>query len=100
MKKIFFTVAVLVLVAMVPAYGADGKAVFDKVCTFCHKTGRLTAPVFGDKELWAPRIAKGKDTLYQHAINGHGMMPAKGGEATLSDDEVKATVDYMVSESK
>ncbi|QWR78527.1 c-type cytochrome [Candidatus Magnetomonas plexicatena] len=102
MKMIIFTVVVLMLVSIAykPAYSADGKAVFDKVCSFCHKTGKLTAPVFGNKELWSPRIAKGAKTLYQHAIEGVGMMPAKGGENTLSDDEVKAAVDYIVNESK
>ena len=44
------------------------------------------------------------DTLHEHAIKGFkgktGFMPAKGGRADLSDDAVKAAVDYMVSESK
>ena len=57
------------------------------------------APKPGDKADWAPRIAQGKDTLYKHAIEGFtgakGLMPARGA-STLTDDEVKTTVDYMV----
>lgn len=78
----------------------DGKAVFDKACMACHATGAAGAPVVGNAEQWASHIEKGTDTLYDHAINGFNAMPAKGGRTDLSDDEVKATVDYMVSESQ
>ena len=57
-------------------------------------------PQTGDAAAWAVRVEKGVDTLYEHAIKGFvgdmGMMPAKGGNPSLSDDEVKAAVDYMV----
>ncbi len=57
----------------------------------------------GNKDEWAPRIAQGKDTLYKHALEGFtgekGMMPARGGNAGLSDEEVKASVDFMVQKS-
>jgi len=60
------------------------------------------APKPGDKADWGPRIAQGTDLLYKHAIEGFtgakGMMPARGGSATLSDDEVKAAVDYMIAQ--
>ena len=54
----------------------------------------------GDKAAWEPRIAQGKDAMYASALNGKGAMPAKGGRADLSDDAVKAAVDYMVAQSK
>lgn len=61
------------------------------------------APKFGDKAAWAPRIAQGLDTLYQHAINGFqgksGVMPPKGG-SSASDDEVKAAVRYITDAAK
>ncbi len=83
---------------------ADGKAVFDKLCTLCHTPGVAGAPKFGDKAAWAPRIAQGLDTLHDHAIHGFagktGVMPPKGGGGDLSDDQVRAAVDYMVSNSK
>jgi len=81
--------------------GSDaGKATFDKVCTACHTAGVAGAPKFGDKAAWAPRIAQGKDTLYNAALHGKGAMPPKGGNAALPDADVKAAVDYMVNAAK
>ena len=54
----------------------------------------------GDKAAWADRIAKGIETLQDHAINGFGKMQPRGGKKTLSDDDVKAAVVYMVEASK
>ena len=55
--------------------------------------------MIGNSSHWSDRLAKGKETLYSNAINGIGIMPAKGGVATLSDDEVKAAVDYILSKN-
>lgn len=78
-----------------------GESPYKKTCSMCHASGAAGAPIIGNKGDWEPRIAAGKVQLYQHAIAGFagekGMMPAKGGNATLSDDEVKAAVDYMLS---
>lgn len=89
--------------AAAPAPVADsgvGKSVFNKTCALCHAAGVAGAPKPGNKDDWGPRIAQGKDTLYKHALEGFtgakGMMPARGGSTTLTDDEVKAAVDYMV----
>ena len=83
---------------------ADGAGIYKKVCGLCHGTGAGGAPMVGKKDQWEKRIAQGNDTLYKHAISGFtgdaGMMPAKGGNASLSDDEVKAAVDHMVASSK
>nr|WP_227686526.1 c-type cytochrome [Psychrobacter sp. NG27] len=73
----------------------DGKAVYNAVCHTCHAAGLLGSPVFADAGAWGPRIAKGTDTLYTHAINGFNAMPAKGG-ADIPDEEVQNAVDYMV----
>jgi cytochrome c5 len=89
-------------VAAAPAGGGDlalGEKIFTANCASCHGTGVLGAPKFGDKAAWAPRIAQGKDTLYTHALGGFKMMPPKGGNAALKDDEVKAAIDYMVSKA-
>jgi cytochrome c oxidase subunit 2 len=84
-----------------PAAGkADGKSTFDTTCTVCHGTGVAGAPKFGDKAAWAPRIAQGKEALYNSALKGKGAMPPKGGNAALSDDAVKAAVDYMAAAAK
>ncbi len=79
---------------------AAGKGVFEKVCNVCHGAGIAGAPKAGDKAAWGPRVAQGKPALYEHAIKGIRLMPAKGGNAALADGEVKAAVDYMVGMAK
>lgn len=76
----------------------DGAAVYNAVCQTCHASGLLGSPMLGDAGAWGPRIAKGTDTLYTHAINGFNAMPAKGG-ADIPDEEVQNAVDYMVGEA-
>lgn len=82
---------------------AVGKAVYDKSCALCHVAGVAGAPKLTDKADWAPRIAQGNDTLYKHTIEGYtgskGVHPARGGDSNLSDDELKASVDYMTSQA-
>ena len=82
----------------------DGKSVYNKTCSMCHAAGVAGAPKPGDKENWAPRIAQGTETMYKHSIEGYtgnsGMMPARGGNPKLTDDEMKAAVDFMVAQSK
>jgi cytochrome c5 len=81
----------------------DGKKIYNGMCVACHGAGVAGAPRVGDKGAWAERIDKGASTLYANAINGvqgsSGVMPAKGGNPALSDDEIKAVVDYMVAQS-
>lgn len=76
----------------------DGKAVYEAICQTCHGSGVLGAPKFGDAGAWGSRIAQGKNTLYDHAINGLNAMPARGG-ADIPDEEVQNAVDYMVEQS-
>lgn len=76
---------------------ARGEKIYTTTCQACHAAAVLGAPKFGDKASWEPRIAKGKDALYASALNGFKMMPPRGGNAALKDDEIKATVDYMLS---
>lgn len=82
--------------AAAPAKPIDGAAIAQGVCMACHQAGMNGAPKFANKVAWAPRIAQGRETLYQHSINGLRGMPARGGNPNLTDDEVKAAVDYMV----
>lgn len=82
----------------------DGAAVFQQTCSVCHGTGLAGAPKAADHAAWAPRIAKGKDLLYQHALQGFqgtaGVMPPKGGRVDIPDDLIKAAVDHMVDMAK
>ena len=78
----------------------SGKDVYNSVCMSCHMSGAAGAPITGEADQWGDRLAEGNDTLYSNAINGIGVMPAKGGLMSLSDEEVKLAVDYMLAESK
>ncbi len=94
-----------VMNALIPAANAavaDGKATYDSACASCHAGGVAGAPKFGDKAAWAKRIAQGTNKLYEVALKGKPgtAMMAKGGQAGLKDDAVKAAVDYIVSKSK
>jgi len=99
MKKYTATAIVtgLVMVASGPVL-ADGAETYSKACAACHASGAAGAPKLDDKAAWAPRIAQGKDALYTAVLKGKGAMPPKGGQVQLSDDVVKAAVDYMVSQ--
>lgn len=78
--------------------------VYNQACTACHGAGIAGAPKVGDTANWESRIAQGMDTLVKHAIEGYqgsaGFMPPKGGRGDLSDDEVRAAVEYMVERSQ
>jgi len=84
--------------AAAPAGGkADGKKIYDTACAACHAAGIAGAPKFGDKAAWVSRLATGADALYASALKGKAAMPAKGGNASLADADVKAAVDYMAT---
>lgn len=78
----------------------SGPQVYNEACIICHGAGIGGAPKIDDPALWTARVAQGNDVLYQHALEGYtgdaGFMPAKGARMDLSDDEVRAAVDYMV----
>jgi len=87
-------------VGTVYASDSNGQSVYTKNCAACHNSGVMGAPKVGDKDAWTPLIAKGVDVLANNAIEGQGKMPPKGGNMQLSDDEVKAAVEYMVEQGK
>lgn len=86
------------------AAALSGPQVYNQACIACHGGGVGGAPMFGNTDAWASRIAQGMEVLYDHSINGFqgnaGYMPPKGGRMDLSDEEVKTAVDYMVAESQ
>ena len=77
----------------------SGEQIAQKNCALCHSSGMMNSPKIGDKEQWAPRIAQGKEMLVNNAIKGIGVMPAKGGNTSLSDAEVAAAVVWMANSS-
>lgn len=80
--------------------GSNGKAVYDASCQACHGAGVAGAPKLGDKAAWAPRIGTGAAAMHASALKGKNAMPAKGGNLSLSETDVKAAVDYMIAQSK
>ena len=87
------------------AYGGttDGAVIYQNLCGACHTGGVGGAPTL-DHGHWDARIAQGTDTLYTHAIEGFtgaaGVMPARGGNPALTDEQMKATVDWMLANLK
>jgi cytochrome c5 len=79
---------------------AEGQKIYQTSCHVCHATGVAGAPKLGDKEAWAPRIATGMDALLTSAINGKNAMPPKGTCMSCSDADLKAAIEYMVSQSQ
>lgn len=83
----------------------NGSKVWHHTCAACHETGVAGAPKIGDTKAWAP-ILKSTSTheLEQRAIHGYhgkrGVMPAKGGNSSLSDAQVIAAAKYMIDKSK
>jgi cytochrome c5 len=74
---------------------ALGRSVFNHTCLTCHGNSVRDAPRVGDMHVWQPRLAQGLDVLIQHALHGHGRMPAKGGYSSLTDYEVSSAVAYV-----
>jgi len=103
MKTLAIIAASALMIGATTNVSANGQKDYQAACFACHGTGAAGAPKVGDKAEWKARIAQGNETLYKHAIKGYkgkkGFMPAKGG-SSLSDDAVKAAVDFMVKGSK
>ena len=83
---------------------SPGEAVFKKTCAMCHQSGMGGAPILGKKDDWVGRVEQGMDLLLKHATEGYtgqkGMMPPKGGNAGLSEEQIHATVDWMLANLK
>jgi cytochrome c5 len=77
----------------------SGADIYGGVCAACHDTGAADAPRKGEEAVWVERLGQGLDTLVRHAIDGIGAMPPRGGDARLSDDEVRVAVVYLLQES-
>ncbi len=74
--------------------------IYSNVCAACHDTGVSDAPVKGDTDAWAARLNdKGFDGLIENSINGIGAMPARGGDPSLTDEQLHEVVTYMLAES-
>ena len=77
----------------------SGEAVYTAVCTSCHAAGVLGAPKIDDKAAWEPRVAKGLDGLMKNAVNGINNMPARGGDPSITDEELTNAITYMTGKA-
>jgi len=77
---------------------SEGMNIVKSNCKVCHGQGINGAPIIGNKKMWGPRIEQGMDTLVSHAMNGYGLMPAKGGNTALDEAEIRKAIAYMVSQ--
>jgi cytochrome c5 len=80
----------------------QGRAVWLGTCEACHANDVAGAPLVASKAAWAPRLAKGRDALYRSALGGltgpkGTQMPPRGGNDKLTEDEVRAAVEYMMA---
>lgn len=78
----------------------SGKTIVQTFCASCHGTGAAGAPKMGNKDDWAPRLAKGTDTLVKHATEGFNAMPPKGLCMDCSNEEIRAAVEYLIAQVK
>jgi cytochrome c5 len=79
---------------------SHGQQMYRQACAFCHDKGIAGAPKIGDAAAWSVRVAQGMNTLYASALHGKNVMPAKGGNPSLADTDVKTAVDFMVAQSR
>ena len=74
-----------------------GQQTYENVCARCHKRGRGKAPAVGDRKAWESRSSLWVAVLEEHAKNGYLKMPARGGDPSLTDLEVAAAAEYMLT---
>lgn len=77
----------------------SGEQVYTAVCAACHANGLLDSPTIGDKVAWAPRAAAGLSALVTSAINGKGSMPARGGDPSVTDAEIRSAILHMTKDT-
>lgn len=69
--------------------------IYDSSCKVCHANPGAGAPLTGDTQAWAPRVAQGADTLLDHAINGYNGMPPMGLCMHCSEEQFLALIAFM-----
>jgi len=79
---------------------SEGETIVTTRCVVCHANGINGAPIIGNSKMWSKRLTRGKEQLISNAINGYELMPAKGGQTDLSDEQIGMAVEYMISQVK
>ena len=92
-----WTLAILLLGSLGTVFASEGHNVYKQTCAVCHSVDVPDAPRLGRIADWKNRLLIGRTGLLRSVLNGHGAMPPKGGDASLSDAEAEAALDYMLS---
>src|SRR5262245_20256702 len=100
MNAMAFGAALAAFVLVQPVVAADGKTIYGQTCAACHASGLAGAPKVGDKAAWAPRTGVGKGGLVASVVKGKGAMPPKAGNASLTEEDIGAAIDYMLEQIK
>lgn len=101
MRRLVYGLAFVYACAVSAAEGRatpDGKAVYVKTCAACHALGIAGAPKLSDRPAWRERLAGGRDALVVSVLRGKNAMPPKGGNASISDADARAALDYMLKQ--
>ena len=102
--SVVLAIVVAAIAASAFISGRDpGRIAYESACASCHDAGAHGAPRAGHAHDWAPRIARGRESLYEVALKGRTagdrIMPPRGGSTRLSDEQVRLAVDYLVDRS-
>lgn len=100
MRAIFVAVAAVAATISFQADARDAQELYNKACIACHASGAAGAPIAGNAEAWAPRVAKGMDALLHNVNNGVGAMPPKGMCMDCTDEEFKSLIEFMSAAKK
>jgi c(7)-type cytochrome triheme protein len=99
-NRVIFGAALAIIMALfahvVACSTLDGKAIYEKECALCHNKSK---PKIGDAKAWEPLLKGGLAPLYASTIQGKGDMDPRGGNDDLTDAEIQASVNYLVSQS-
>ncbi|MEZ5503798.1 MAG: c-type cytochrome [Halioglobus sp.] len=104
MLKPSITAATLFLLAVTGTANADttpdGKQVYDKVCSHCHDTGKMGAPLLSEPADWEDydRPIVAADVHAMHIEDGLLREPGEDSDKSVTDAEMEAATAYIVSE--
>ena len=78
----------------------SGKQVYEYACKTCHDRTTQGAPLPDDDIEWGMRARKGMNVLMKHVREGYkDLMPEKGGCRNCSEEELLASVLYILETS-
>ena len=87
------------MVSQASAEPRSGDAVYNSACVACHASGVAGAPKLDDKANWSTRAAQGIDGLVSSALNGKGAMPPRGGNPTITPEEIRSAIEFMLKQA-